>query len=89
MLAAGNAEAFDENVNVNECLRKLGLRNMASLLPGMEVPLMPHQIIGVSWMLDREANKHAKGGILGDDMGLGKVCFLRSPLFYLRAELLS
>lgn len=32
---------------------------------------MPHQVIGVSWMVEKEAGK-ACGGILGDDMGLGK-----------------
>jgi SNF2 family DNA or RNA helicase len=37
----------------------------------MEVALMPHQAIGVAWMVDREQSA-TKGGCLGDDMGLGK-----------------
>ncbi|KAF7320877.1 SNF2 family DNA-dependent ATPase [Mycena chlorophos] len=41
------------------------------LLPGLEVRLLPHQAIGVSWMLKRERGSD-KGGILADDMGLGK-----------------
>lgn len=73
LMSAGNAEAFDKNVDLNKCLTKLGLPDITSLLPGMEVPLMPHQVIGVSWMLEKEADKVAAGGILGDEMGLGKV----------------
>lgn len=38
----------------------------------MEVRLLPHQVIGVSWMVDQERNSPHKGGILADDMGLGK-----------------
>lgn len=38
----------------------------------MEVRLLPHQLIGVSWMIDQERNSPHKGGILADDMGLGK-----------------
>ena len=39
----------------------------------MEVALMAHQAIGVAWMVEREANERFMGGILADDMGLGKV----------------
>ena len=38
----------------------------------MEVKLLPHQLIGVSWMIDQERETPHKGGILADDMGLGK-----------------
>lgn len=44
---------------------------MEALLPGMSVRLMPHQIIGVQWMVSMERGKH-HGGILADSMGLGK-----------------
>lgn len=39
-------------------------------LPGMEVQLLPHQIIGVSWLLRQERESGLKGGILADEMGL-------------------
>lgn len=42
--------------------------------PRDTVTYLPHQEIGIRWMLDREASDAAfcRGGILGDDMGLGK-----------------
>lgn len=36
----------------------------------MEVQLLPHQVIGVSWMLRQERESGLKGGILADEMGL-------------------
>lgn len=39
-------------------------------LPGMEVRLLPHQIIGVSWMVRQERDSGLRGGILADEMGL-------------------
>ncbi|KAK0345257.1 hypothetical protein LTR59_015971 [Friedmanniomyces endolithicus] len=45
---------------------------------GMAVKLLPHQMDGVSWMVDKEIGGPKKngvmphGGILADDMGLGK-----------------
>ncbi|KAK0211484.1 SNF2 family N-terminal domain-containing protein [Armillaria fumosa] len=71
LIEAGNAEQFDGNASINEGLQKLGLDSITSLLPGMEVPLMPHQVIGVAWMAEKEKSS-LKGGLLGDDMGLGK-----------------
>ena len=38
----------------------------------MEVYLLKHQLIGVSWMITQERDTPHKGGILADDMGLGK-----------------
>jgi hypothetical protein len=37
--------------------------------------LLPHQIIGLSWMLrqELEGGENKCGGILADEMGLGKV----------------
>jgi SNF2 family DNA or RNA helicase len=72
LLEAGNAEQFDGNASIDQALDKLGLQSQYDLLPGMEVALMPHQTIGVAWMLDKEQSS-LKGGCLGDDMGLGKV----------------
>lgn len=34
--------------------------------------LLPHQVTGIAWLVSRETGKK-KGGILADDMGLGKV----------------
>lgn len=75
LVEAGNAAFFDENASVHEALRKLGLKALFQPLPGMEVALMPHQAIGVAWMLEKERNPTYRGGILADDMGLGKVSY--------------
>ena len=66
-------EEFDGNATVDEAIAKLGLKSQYDMIPGMVVPLMPHQSIGVAWMLEKEASK-LKGGALSDEMGLGKVC---------------
>ncbi|TKA70245.1 hypothetical protein B0A49_05315 [Cryomyces minteri] len=45
---------------------------------GLSVQLLPHQVEGVAWMIDKEVGERKKngvlpkGGILADDMGLGK-----------------
>lgn len=45
---------------------------------GLNIKLLPHQVEGVSWMIDKEIGERKKngvlpkGGILADDMGLGK-----------------
>ncbi|KAJ9620251.1 hypothetical protein H2203_008016 [Taxawa tesnikishii (nom. ined.)] len=45
---------------------------------GLSVKLLPHQVDGVAWMIDKEIGERKKngvlpkGGILADDMGLGK-----------------
>ena len=38
----------------------------------MNITLMPHQVLGVSFMLGKENDENYLGGILGDAMGLGK-----------------
>ena len=40
--------------------------------PGMTVTLMEHQRIGLTWMVRQEISHEFHGGILADDMGLGK-----------------
>ncbi|KAG8982678.1 hypothetical protein FRB90_006633, partial [Tulasnella sp. 427] len=57
---------------VQEALENLGMEEAGDLLPGLDVRLLPHQIVGVSWMLNKERNYRELGGILADDMGLGK-----------------
>jgi SNF2 family DNA or RNA helicase len=45
---------------------------------GLKVKLLPHQVEGVAWMIDKEIGQRKRngvlpnGGILADDMGLGK-----------------
>jgi SNF2 family DNA or RNA helicase len=45
---------------------------------GLKVKLLPHQVEGVAWMIDKEVGQRKRsgvlpfGGILADDMGLGK-----------------
>ena len=82
LLEAGNAEQFDGNASIDQALEKLGLQSQYDLVSGMEVALMPHQTIGVAWMLDKEQSP-LKGGCLADDMGLGKVRKLSTKLIVL------
>jgi SNF2 family DNA or RNA helicase len=48
------------------------------VVEGLSVRLLPHQVEGVAWMIDKEVGRSQrtgvlpKGGILADDMGLGK-----------------
>jgi SNF2 family DNA or RNA helicase len=43
--------------------------------------IVPHQVDGVRWMLEREFDQGTKGGIVADEMGLGKtVCVLAAML---------
>ncbi|KDQ52340.1 hypothetical protein JAAARDRAFT_210552 [Jaapia argillacea MUCL 33604] len=63
---------LSHGVTVKDAMKKLGLRDNRDILPGMEVRLLPHQVIGVSWMLDQELKSPYKGGIMADEMGLGK-----------------
>ncbi|KAL0081415.1 SNF2 family N-terminal domain-containing protein [Phycomyces blakesleeanus] len=42
-----------------------------SHVQGLNIVLLPHQVRGVAWMIDREDNERSLGGILAD-MGLGK-----------------
>lgn len=67
---AGNSDYFDGDAKVEASLKALGLPNLSTLLPGMEVALMPHQVIGVDWMLKQERCATRRGGVLADEMGL-------------------
>ncbi|KAF9256614.1 hypothetical protein L218DRAFT_881400, partial [Marasmius fiardii PR-910] len=72
LVEAGNAEQFDGSATVEQALQKLDLPSIYVPLSNMEVALMPHQAIGVAWMLEKERGT-IKGGCLADEMGLGKV----------------
>ncbi|KAH8916078.1 hypothetical protein BT69DRAFT_1270851 [Atractiella rhizophila] len=71
MKKAAEGDFEGEGMTVGEAMQKLGLDDDATPLPGSQINLMPHQILGVAWMLDQENSKN-KGGILADEMGLGK-----------------
>ncbi|KAI0047735.1 hypothetical protein FA95DRAFT_1605864 [Auriscalpium vulgare] len=71
LLAAGNAEQFNGDATLDEAVKKLDLPDIFTPLPGMEIALMPHQAIGVAWMLEKERSRDS-GGCLADEMGLGK-----------------
>ncbi|KAJ7275100.1 SNF2 superfamily protein [Mycena rebaudengoi] len=72
LMEAGNAEQFDGNASVENALEKLGLQSKTDLLPSLDIPLMPHQLLGVAWMVELEKKKGMQGGCLADEMGLGK-----------------
>ncbi|KAJ1672501.1 hypothetical protein EV182_007050, partial [Spiromyces aspiralis] len=40
--------------------------------PGMNVQLLEHQRVGLTWMVRQERTNGLRGGALADDMGLGK-----------------
>jgi hypothetical protein len=43
-----------ENATVDAALEALKLKDLGSYLDGMAITLLPHQIIGVAWMLKME-----------------------------------
>jgi hypothetical protein len=53
----------EASIPVQDAAKALGLTSMTERLPGMEVPLMPHQLIGVSWMVKQELGR-VQGGVL-------------------------
>ncbi|SCV68458.1 BQ2448_579 [Microbotryum intermedium] len=63
---------FVGNATVDNAVAQLGLQSQTSRIPGMRVSLLPHQLIGVSWMVKQEKKTKTYGGILADEMGLGK-----------------
>ncbi|KAG1859721.1 SNF2 family N-terminal domain-containing protein [Suillus subluteus] len=65
-------ENLGDRRSVKDAIRNLGLQSDKDLLPGLEVRLLPHQLIGVNWMVDQEKKSPHRGGILADEMGLGK-----------------
>ncbi|TRM55791.1 SNF2 family N-terminal domain-containing protein [Schizophyllum amplum] len=85
LVEAGNSEQFESNATVDEALKKLGLPTQYQMLPGMQISLMAHQVIGVAWMVDRERSK-MKGGCLADEMGLGKTVQMISTMVFNRSK---
>ncbi|KAF8488076.1 SNF2 family N-terminal domain-containing protein [Gautieria morchelliformis] len=85
LIEAGNSELFDGNESVDKALTKLGLNKLGEHLPLMTIALMPHQVIGVAWMLEHERGSH-KGGILADEMGLGKTVQMISTMVHHQSD---
>ncbi|KAJ7484700.1 SNF2 superfamily protein [Mycena latifolia] len=54
LIQAGNAEQFDGDASIEKALDKLGLQSTHELLPSLDIPLMPHQLLGVAWMVENE-----------------------------------
>ncbi|KZT33323.1 hypothetical protein SISSUDRAFT_1054395 [Sistotremastrum suecicum HHB10207 ss-3] len=69
--AAAGQELFDGNASVDQSLAALRLKKVGDKLPHMTISLLPHQVLGVDWMLKQELGDY-KGGIMADEMGLGK-----------------
>jgi SNF2 family DNA or RNA helicase len=64
-------DPFDDKA-VKDAMKQLGTSD--GRINGLIPRLFPHQVIGVSWMVGQEKRSSTvKGGILADDMGLGKV----------------
>ncbi|TRX88291.1 hypothetical protein FHL15_010795 [Xylaria flabelliformis] len=70
--------AKSDKKKLEEVTRSFGYGNCVArdgkwLIRGMQTALLNHQVVGVSWMLGREFCKEGPwGGILGDEMGMGK-----------------
>lgn len=50
----------------------LPLEDELHLPASLKLKLFDHQLYGINWLYG--LYRHGKGGILADDMGLGKVC---------------
>ncbi|KAG8729158.1 hypothetical protein FRC10_004206, partial [Ceratobasidium sp. 414] len=63
---------------VRDAAKALKLKNVTDRLPGMQVPLMPHQLIGVVWMVKQELGK-VQGGILVKTMQTIALIMMNQP----------
>ncbi|KAI0085988.1 SNF2 family N-terminal domain-containing protein [Irpex rosettiformis] len=69
-------------LSVQAAMESLGLKDKRDVIPGLEVRLLPHQLIGVSWMVRQERHPEYRGGFLADDMGLGKTVQMIATMVY-------
>jgi SNF2 family DNA or RNA helicase len=70
---AKGLDDFHEDEDIDGALKKLNLAAIDDKLPGLVITLMPHQVMGVAFMLQKERDIKSKGGLMCDAMGLGKV----------------
>jgi SNF2 family DNA or RNA helicase len=63
-----------QSENLQESMAALGITMEIRTLKPLPKPtqLQPHQIIALNWMTEKK-NSLAKGGLLADDCGTGKV----------------
>src|SRR4051812_41385722 len=54
VVAKGNEDSFDQDATIDKALQALNLTDLKDKIPGMEITLMPHQVMGVAWMLEKE-----------------------------------
>jgi hypothetical protein len=62
-------DGFSEDADIDGALQKLGMNSLNDKFAELNVCLMPHQILGVSWMLEKEKDHNFRGGMLCDAMG--------------------
>ena len=67
-------ELCDEqkSISPDELVAKSFEGEIRSPPPGLDAELLPFQVEGVSWMYAQETKEDVKGGILADEMGMGK-----------------
>ena len=71
LVKAAAEDMFDKSSTVEDAAAQIGLSRAQPMPPSMVCKLMPHQLMGVAWMVKQEKSD-SFGGILGDEMGLGK-----------------
>ncbi|XP_028775534.1 helicase-like transcription factor CHR28 [Neltuma alba] len=75
MSRSTRSKAFDEQYVLRAALQDLSQPKSEVIPPDglMAVPLLRHQRIALSWMVQKETSSlYCSGGILADDQGLGK-----------------
>jgi len=66
-------EEENKEMNADELVQIAFQGELREAPPGLAATLLPFQREGVSWMYNQEVNeKEIKGGILADEMGMGK-----------------
>lgn len=46
-----NQDFFSQDSTIQDALKALDLEDIDDTIPGMAITLMPHQLIGVAWMV--------------------------------------